>query len=350
MKKVVTRLADIMANEINRRFKSLYGIWHFKPDMVALNITDRCCLKCVMCSQWRHGASQELSTQQWKDIIFVLKNKGITSVNFSGGEPLLRKDLAELIIFAKELKLFVSVSTNGFLLDKARAESLVKSGVDFFVISVDALGDDFDKIRGVIGSFKKVSEAILFLKKLKKKNSFKLQISYVLMKPSINFFDEVYDFSKSMDAEMVVCLFEHNSYFFKDGDRKEKFWFSKGDDSDLIALIKKMKRLKRYDPKSLCGSPRSFDYILEYFKDPHQAKRLCVISQKRILIDSLGNIYGGCWAMGVIDNVTQRPLKDILSSEKYNQRLKKMYFKKCAGCACGYIMNNRYFVDNYLKK
>jgi len=350
MKKLIMRLCDIAANEIIRQGKFLYGIRRFKPDMAALNITDRCCLRCIMCSQWHNKTVTELTTGQWKDILLDLKRTGISAINFSGGEPLLRKDLEELVIFAKELKLFVSVATNGFLLDKTRAESLVKAGVDFFTISVDALGDNFDKIRGVTGSFIKVREAILLLNELKKECSFKLQISYVLMKPSIVFFEDVYAFSVFMGAELVICLFENNSYFFKEGDKKEEFWFSQEDESDLRALIKKMKQIKRQNPESLCGSPRSFDYILEYFKNPRQAMRSCAISQKRIFIDSFGNIYGGCWAMGAIDNVVQKSLAEILSSEKYNQRLKDMYFKKCAGCACGYIMNNRYFIDDYVKR
>ncbi|MDD5069557.1 MAG: radical SAM protein [Candidatus Omnitrophica bacterium] len=350
MRKVFMRLRDISANEMIRRFNPLYRAFRFKPDMAGLNITDRCCLKCIMCSQWRQQTSQELSTEQWKDIICALKRKGVVAVNFSGGEPLLRKDLEELIVFAKELKLFVSVSTNGFLLDEDRAKALVKSGVDFFAISVDALGDNFDKIRGVEGAFKKVSQAIYFLKELKKEYPFKLQISYVLMKPSIDFFDEVYSYSVSMGAELVICLFENNSYFFKDGAKKEDFLFFEKDEYRLRNLIKKLKRLKKENPGSVCGSRRSFDYILEYFKEPRQPKRLCVISQKRILIDSLGNIYGGCWALGDIDNLIQKPLAEVLSSKKYKQRLKNMYFKKCAGCACGYIMNNRYFIDDYLKR
>lgn len=350
MKKAVVRLCDIIANESIRRIKFLYGAWRFRPDMAGLNIVDRCCLKCIMCSQWHHPAGKELAAGQWKDILLALKNAGIRSVNFSGGEPLLRKDLEELIIFAKKLKLFVSVSTNGFLLDKARAEALVNTGVDFFAVSVDALNKNFDLIRGVSGAFDRVNKGIEELKRLRAKANFALQISYVLMKPTLDFFEDVYAFSVSMGAELVICLFEHNSYFLDVAKDKDRFIFSEQEKQRLRAMIARLKHLKKTVPHTLCGSYRSFDYILDYFNDPRQAARPCVISQKRLFIDSLGRVYGGCWALAPKESLLGKKVEDLYRSVEYRKSLKSMYFKKCSGCACGYIMNNRYFIDDYLKR
>lgn len=350
MRKQIVRLCDIIANETIRRIKFLYGVWSFRPDMASLNIADRCCLKCIMCSQWRTPAGKELDTGQWKEILLLLKNARIRSVNFSGGEPLLRKDLEELIIFAKSLGLFVSVSTNGFLLNKSRAESLVNAGVDFFAISVDALNGNFDLIRGVPGAFDQVRQGIQELKRLKGRSNFVLQISYVLMKPTLDFFEDVYAFSVSMGAELVICLFEHNSYFLDVAKDKERFLFSDLEKQRLGTLITRLKYLKKVAPHTLCGSYRSFDSILEYFNDPRQVTRPCVVSQKRLFLDSMGRVYGGCWASAPQETLLGKEVEDLYRSVKYRKALKNMYFKKCAGCACGYIMNNRYFIDDYLER
>ena len=73
----------------------------------------------MMCRQWRSPHDDELSTEEWKRLIDELKQKGIKNIHYTGGEPLLRRDLAELVRYAAERGFTVGLTTNGILLDKA---------------------------------------------------------------------------------------------------------------------------------------------------------------------------------------------------------------------------------------
>ena len=110
------------------------------PEHVCFSLTNRCNLRCKMCEVSKSSTSQEseLSTEKVKDIIMQIRGMGINHIIFSGGEPLLRKDLAEIIKFAHENNIqMVDLITNGTLLDDAIMKELVEAGLNHFGISVD---------------------------------------------------------------------------------------------------------------------------------------------------------------------------------------------------------------------
>ena len=111
------------------------------PFLVCL-VTFRCNLRCRMCDFWRTPAEStrdELTTGEWLDIIDQGVALGAWSVSFTGGEPLLRRDLEDLIQRARERCLSVHVCTNGVLLGPERARSLAQAGVGSINVSVDSV-------------------------------------------------------------------------------------------------------------------------------------------------------------------------------------------------------------------
>ena len=123
--------------------------------IVVWNITRACNLKCVHCYN-DSGACQvgdELSTEQAKAVLDNLVQFGVPSVLFSGGEPLMRPDLFELIGYAVERGLRAVISTNGTLITPDMAKQIEQHGVSYVGISLDGIGDINDKFRGVAGAF-----------------------------------------------------------------------------------------------------------------------------------------------------------------------------------------------------
>jgi hypothetical protein len=92
------------------------------------------------------------------------------------------------------------------------------------------------------------------------------------------------------------------------------------------------------------------EYFAKYFIDPLQKKLPCVVSQSRLCIGPKGQVYGGCWAMGEYGQLRQQPLKEILATSKFVQVHKKMFFKNCPGCSCGYATNLRYSLKDVIKE
>ncbi len=126
-----------------------------KP-IVVWSTTRTCNLKCVHCYTDSDNVkySNELSTEEGKKLIDSLAEFGIPSLLFSGGEPLVRKDLFELIDYAAKKNVRPVISTNGTLIDKETAKKIKDSGVVYVGISLDGMEDVNDKFRGVEGAFK----------------------------------------------------------------------------------------------------------------------------------------------------------------------------------------------------
>ena len=123
--------------------------------IVVWNITRACNLKCIHCYN-DSGAgkpAEEISSQKAKAVLDDLAQFGVPSVLFSGGEPLMRADLFELLEYAGQCGLRTVISTNGTLITKEIAQKINKAGVTYVGISLDGIGDVNDRFRGVSGAF-----------------------------------------------------------------------------------------------------------------------------------------------------------------------------------------------------
>jgi len=124
--------------------------------VVVFNCTSRCNLYCLHCysSSKTNQCSDELTTNQAKQLFVQLAEVNCPVLLFSGGESLLRRDLFELLAEAKRLGLRTVISSNGTLIDVAVAEQLADVGVSYVGISIDGTEAFHDKFRQVPGCFK----------------------------------------------------------------------------------------------------------------------------------------------------------------------------------------------------
>ena len=133
-----------------------------KKPVVVWNATRRCNLKCVHC--YAHALEEEgvdaIGTEAAKAMIDDLAAYGAPVMLFSGGEPLVRKDLTELAKHAVAKGMRAVISTNGTLITKDKARELKEVGLSYVGISLDGGIDVHDAFRKVPGSFKKAVQAI----------------------------------------------------------------------------------------------------------------------------------------------------------------------------------------------
>jgi len=123
--------------------------------VVVWNTTKQCNLYCEHCYAAAdcEGASNELSTAEAKGLIDDLAEFGAPVLLFSGGEPLVRDDLTELVAYADDAGTRPVLSTNGTLLTRERARELKQAGLKYAGVSVDGLPERNDRIRGEEGAF-----------------------------------------------------------------------------------------------------------------------------------------------------------------------------------------------------
>ncbi len=133
-----------------------------KKPVVVWNITRRCNLKCVHCYAQSKDQeySNELTTDEGKKIIDDLAQFGVPVILFSGGEPLMRKDLPILAEYAVSKGMRAVISTNGTLITKEVAKTLKEIGLSYVGISLDGLEEIHDHFRGKKGAFKAAMEGI----------------------------------------------------------------------------------------------------------------------------------------------------------------------------------------------
>lgn len=130
--------------------------------MVVWNLTRTCNLACVHCytSSESRSYPRELSTKEAKSVLRDLSDFGCPVVIFSGGEPLLRRDLLPLAEAAVDGGIKPVLSTNGTLITKTMAARIKASGIGYVGISLDGVGDINDVFRGVAGAFQRALQGI----------------------------------------------------------------------------------------------------------------------------------------------------------------------------------------------
>lgn len=134
-----------------------------RPTTCTLQVTTRCQLDCHHCSAARFRSSQreELSTDEWRDVIRQAEDLGVNNVVFTGGEPLLRSDITDLIASVNPDRANAAMFTNGLLLTDDRVRRLREAGLFSLMVSLDDVRpEEHDRLRGVRGGFRKAVEGI----------------------------------------------------------------------------------------------------------------------------------------------------------------------------------------------
>ncbi|WP_407282627.1 12,18-didecarboxysiroheme deacetylase [Methanolobus sp. WCC1] len=133
-----------------------------KKPVVVWNVTQRCNLRCVHC--YAHSKDMEykneLSTEEGMALIDDLADFGCPVILFSGGEPLMRKDLPELAGYARSKGIRAVISTNGTLITEEMAKKLKDIGLSYVGISLDGMRETNDKFRGIEGSFDRALQGL----------------------------------------------------------------------------------------------------------------------------------------------------------------------------------------------
>ncbi|HLN44574.1 MAG TPA: radical SAM protein [Candidatus Sulfotelmatobacter sp.] len=173
------------------------------PLRMDLAVTFRCQNDCIHCYAGGPHETPEMTTQQWKQAIDRLSDVGVFTVTFTGGEPTLREDLTELLLYAQNKGMVTGLITNGRRLkDKEYVNALEKAGLDFVQITLEShKARIHDLMTGSKGSWKETVAGI--------KNASESQV-YVTTNSTLGkynapeFLDTV-DFIRSLNVAAFGC-------------------------------------------------------------------------------------------------------------------------------------------------
>ncbi len=175
-----------------------------KKPVVVWNITRRCNLHCQHCYSQSENLSyaDELTTEQGFDLMDDLAAYGSPVILFSGGEPLTRPDLPELIAHARSVGLRAVISTNGTLISQERAEEFASLGLSYVGVSLDGIGPTNDYFRGQQGAYSKALAGIRNCKAA----GVKVGLRFTIHKNNISDISGIFDLLESEDVPRV-CFY-----------------------------------------------------------------------------------------------------------------------------------------------
>ncbi len=129
---------------------------HLKPHVATVNLTENCQSRCRMCDYWRTSNPSPITQERAETLVEELRQLGVGTLRFLGGEPLLRRDLFAVLEHAAPLGFErIILATNGLLLDRFAGE-VNRSCITNLTVSIDDLADTNNAIRGVPGYFDRV--------------------------------------------------------------------------------------------------------------------------------------------------------------------------------------------------
>ena len=319
-----------------------------KRPVVVWNVTRRCNLKCVHC--YAHAKNiafdNELSTREGKILIDDLADFGVPVMLFSGGEPLVRKDLPELAAYAVKKGMRAVISTNGTLITPQIARTLKDIGLSYVGISLDGMEEINDRFRGVKGAFRLALKGIENCKKA----GIKVGLRFTINKSNAGQIPDIFKLLEEMDIPRVC--FYHLVYSGR-GSELVKEDLSHKESRKVVDIIMDFaKQLHdRNNPKEVLTVDNHADgpylYLRLLKENPERAREVL-----ELLEMNEGNSSGigiGCiswdgevyadqfWRHYSFGNVRNRPFSTIWTdtSDPLMKKLKekKRHAKgKCATC------------------
>ena len=264
------------------------------PFYASFKITHKCTLKCSFCNVWMEK-TPDLSKEDVFKVLDNLGNSSITVLSLEGGDPLMRKDLGEILEYAYKKPFYLFFTTNGHLLDKRPMEEYGKN-IDYLHISIDEGHDNLE-----------------FFERLEEFQSYgpEICIQIVVTKDTMDAIEEKIKRVYEVGARTVImpaCHLEGTDDYYPDPGKFRE---------EIIRLKKKY--------RNTITTPKGF---LDNINKPHGC------STSSVIIDSDGGLFYPCRTVGKrLYNFTEGSVMDFVKSDEAKKARQDM--KNCTR-RCGW--------------
>jgi MoaA/NifB/PqqE/SkfB family radical SAM enzyme len=293
-----------------------------KPLAASLKLTENCQAKCVTCNYWQTRWDDGLDTDKAVAVINRLGKFGIRYLRFTGGEPLLRRDLFQIMQKAN-LRPFqrVTLQTNGLLLKKLHNE-INASPITKVAVSIDGLEASNDVIRGIKGYFRLAMEGIRLLK------GKQVNIVATLNGRSAGELEGLADEAKKAGAGFTYNILDDRSYFLRHTSTSD-LWPDRAQTATMLTFLREKLKRPAYE----------LDYIYKYFNRENPDEPPCILGFLEVFVVSNGDVLAGCYVLKPVGNVLREDLEELIGSERYREACLGMVRRECPGCTCGINMS-----------
>ena len=303
--------------------------------IMSWNTTNNCNMFCAHCYRESGEKAQgELDTTQAKKLISEVANAGFKIMIFSGGEPMTREDIYELIAYAKEMGLRPVLGSNGSLITPEAAQKLKAAGLAGAGISLDSLDKDkHDKLRRLDGAWEM---AVAGMKNCINAG-IRTQIHTTVMDWNAEEIEDIMDFAVEIGASA------HHIFFLVPTGRGEEIVdqaLKRDEYEEILVRIMKKAQTVPIEVKPTCA-PQFMRVAKQLGMDLRFSKG-CLAGISYCIISPKGDVQPCAYMKMEIGNVKDTPFDEIwqnnetfkiLRTESYKDGCGTCGFnKKCGGC------------------
>lgn len=294
------------------------------PVSYSIEPTNHCNLQCPECPSGLGTLTRPLGLLQierFQQIIDEIKSTGFYVQLFFQGEPFINKQIAQMISYAKESNVYISISTNGHFINEGNVDNVLRNAPDKLIYSVDGLDEESYQNYRVGGTFEQADKGLKTLINRKKELGLHkpfVEFQFIVMKQNEYQLDDVLRYGKEVGVDKVVFkTMQISSY------------------ENALKFLPSNKKYRRY-------------YLYDQsFRIKNGIKNHCFALWRTSVITWDGRVVPCCFdkdAQFEFGIVNGRTFKDIWISEKYqNFRNKVLTNRKsvdmCTNCTEGMKVN-----------
>ncbi len=325
-----------------------------KPRMIQFPVCDRCNSRCIMCNRWQKKIDKEIELEKIREVFQGDLFSEVEFVGLHGGEPTLRKDLAEICQIIQQACPSLKqlwISTNGLgsqrvekrILEIFEKLDLTRLKTLDVNVSIDGLEDVHDKIRGIKGGFKQSIKTIEILKRLSEKYPIKISMGTVIQPLNLHQLDDVEKLASDLGVILNFQPMMFDTFFSV--DKNPDLRFSKED-------MQKFKEIMQTKLSS-DASTTSFYWcdLLSMMKGSNR-KSPCAFDRYVLSLYPTGEILPCSREDWIIyGNVYDEPVEKIWfgkRAKEVRERMKREVCPKCSSyCGVEFSLQKEFFT--YLK-
>lgn len=325
----------------------------FMPLRYFFELTYLCNLNCPYCYVGAERKKDELTTQEWNDIIDQIP--WYSFVTLVGGEPLIRKDFVSILEkVAKKTFGKLNVVTNGILINDEIIDAFIRTRMMLLSVSLDGYGDNHDKNRGKDGIFEQIIKNLDNLNVKKGKSKPMVDIKTIVLENNLDDLPKLYKLCDEMKFDFLSISFLRNNDLKQNSILRESFgeefyaqkypikpYFDMEHFREVYLEIEEMsKRSKvqirfspKFEGKSVLEKIEKF-YAYDENKPINEIYEPCLYPFSNMMINPQGDVYP-CLSLK-IGNVKDNKVKDVFNMPHYccfrkNLKASKV-FEACQMC------------------
>ncbi|MEJ5155457.1 pyrroloquinoline quinone biosynthesis protein PqqE [Gluconobacter wancherniae] len=274
------------------------------PMSLLAELTHRCPLSCPYCSNplELERKTLEMDTAGWRSTLEQAAEMGVLQVHFSGGEPMARPDLVELVALARDLNLYSNLITSGVLMNAANLDALEKAGLDHIQLSFqDVTEEGAERIGGLRGAQGKKLEAA----KLIKASGIPMTLNFVVHRENVARIPQMFALARELGAGRVEIA--HTQYYG---------WGLKNRDA-LLPSREQLEESTRAVEAERAKGGLAIDYVTPDYHADQPKPCMGGWGQRFMNVTPSGRILP-CHAAEIIPNVTFPNVRDMPLADIWN--------------------------------